>query len=166
MFAVHSGQAPHAFASAEEEGEFLEERVSRWRELSWKFRNTTYESLALEELEAWEMLRLEWLVDTKGSASAITACERLIERHHSSKLYARHLIRLGDLHADRVRGAFLRYRAHRVGFDVEAYQRALDQALAAYELARAERRPPSARLAEQKIGELLMVHEAVYADAP
>ena len=165
-FALHPGEVTLQLVGKPEERDFLDQRVSQWRELAWEFRNTSYEGLAFEELEAWEMLRLEWLAQNDPGPVAVAACERLIERHHESKLYAKHLIRLGDLHAREASGEYMRYRAHRGGFDVEHYQESLDRALSAYELARSEPRPSLVKLAKQKIDELLPAHEAVYADAP
>ncbi len=165
-FVLHSGQPTRRLAVPEEERDFLDQRIAKWRELAWEFRNTRYEGLAFEELEAWEMLRLEWLAQNDPGPVAVAACERLIERHHESKRYAKHLIRLGDLHAREASGEYMRYRAHRGGFDVEHYQESLDRALSAYELARSEPRPSLVKLAKQKIDELLTAHEAVYADAP
>ncbi len=127
--------------------------------MAWEFRKTSYEPLALEESEAWAMARVEALLRHRGIESGIEASRRLIEGHRSSKLYASHLIRLGDLYAEAARREHLRRRTDRRGLDTARYDAFLDRAFAAYELAGEQRRPQLRTEAHEKIEALLAVHQ-------
>ena len=154
-FAANAGE-PDELGGAE--AEFLDQRVARLRELAWEFRETSYGPLAMEELEAWEVLRLDWIARHWRPREAIQAGRRLVERHSESKLYAQHLIRLGDLYAEAARREQMSSRAKHRRFDATRYEALLDHAFAAYELAGEQRRPALRRQAETKIEALLATH--------
>jgi len=166
IFARDAGDTVESIAGSERELELLEARVDKWRELAWEYRGTLYEPLALEQAEAWEMLRADWIARNGELDAAIAACQRLVERHHPSKLYAKHLIRLGDRYAEAVQRVHLRSRAKLAPFDEERYEALLDQALSAYELAGEERKSASRREARMKIEVLLAYHRGTVAHAP
>ncbi len=165
-FARHAGPALDGAPQAQLELRAIERRVEKWRELAWEYRRTSFEPLAREEGESWEMLRVEWYARNGSPEEAISAARRLVEAERESKLYTRHLIRLGDLCADAARQEFLRYRAGLSRFDGPRYERWLDEALSAYELAGEARRSDQRALAENKIAALLAQHEGVRAQAP
>jgi hypothetical protein len=165
-FGRHSGPPQQAPPTPKDELALIEDRIAKWGELAWEYRGTTYEPLAREELEAWEMLRVEWFDHRRKPEEAIEACQRLVDRHQHSKLYAKHLIRLGDLYAEAARRQHLRFRAKAERFDARAYQDRIDHALAAYELAGEQRKPALRQEAQGKIGALLSYHRRVHADVP
>ena len=164
-FARYAGGSADPIATGDDELAFLNSRLNRWRELAWEYRDTSYEVLALAEAEAWEMLRVDWVKRNMSLKQAIEACRRLVERNHESKLYAKHLIRLGDLYAEAARGVHLRSRAQLGPFDAERYETLLDQAFSAYELAGEERKPGPRREAQMKIEALLAVHQQTFGYA-
>jgi hypothetical protein len=157
-FEQYAGGSAESPVTPESQRLFLDSRVERWRELAWEYRDSSYEPLALEEVEAWEMLRLDWIARNRGLDEAIVASRRLVERHGSSKLYAKHLIRLGDLFAEAARREHLRSRAQLAPFDEARYEALLDQAFSAYELAGEQRRPDLRMQAKAKINALLAYH--------
>jgi tetratricopeptide (TPR) repeat protein len=165
-FARHSGPLDPVPATPEDALERIEERIHVWHELALSHARTEFESLALEEAEAWEMLRVEWFARHRDPREAIEACRRLVERHHASKLYAEHMIRLGDLYADAAHQVFLRARAKLGPFDTERYEAFLDQAFAAYEVAAEQREGSTNDAAESKIEALLAQHEGVRGHVP
>ena len=166
LFARHAGDAVEPEGGSERELELLEAHVDKWRELAWDYRGTPYKPLALEQAEAWEMLRADWIARNRELDAAILACQRLVERHHASKLFAKHLIRLGDRYAEAAQRVHLRSRAKLAPFDEERYEVLLDQALSSYELAGEERKPASRREARMKIEALLAYHQGTVAYAP
>ena len=135
-----------------------EERLIQWREIVSAYRGSPYESLALEEQEAWQTHRVERLSRSQGIETALAACHKLIEEHRASKHYARHLILLGDLYSEAARAELTRHRTTRASFDASRYDALLDRAFSAYELA-GEQRYPSERVeASKKIEALLAAH--------
>ena len=140
--------------------ELIEARISHWKELAAEYRGSPYESLVWEELEAWGIEKVEAIRVSRGLEAAIAATHRLIEAHSTSKLYARHLIGLGDLYAEAARREF---NGHRVGtgFSPARYDALLDRAFSAYELAGVQRRPEAKLEADRKIEALLAAHEGV-----
>jgi hypothetical protein len=137
---------------------WLEKRVRMWSELAWELRNSRWEPLAREEAEAWEMLRVERLATAGQLSAAIEAGNKLAERNRRSKLYARHLIALGDLHADAARALEVQMRARSGESQLEGDRDALiERAFSAYELA------SEARMAEDRIAALARI-EALRAD--
>lgn len=160
-FARYTRPRAHPIVDPEERLEWINGRVNKWRELAWIHRNTSYEPLALEEAEVFEMERVEAKLEIRGLGKAIRSCHRLIERHPASKLYPRHLIRLGDLYAEAARREYRRHAVDRVAFDVIVYDSYLDRALSAYELAREQRRPALRAEANKKIEALLAIHKGV-----
>lgn len=165
-FVAHAGPPEQPLRTPEEERDWIDGRLEQWRNLAWESRGTIYEPLAREELEAWEMLRVEWFARHADSPEAIAAAERMIERHASSKLYPKHLIRLGDLYAQTARELYVRYRANAATFDGTRYEQMVDKAFASYELARQQRKAAFREEAQGKIGALLSYHQTVKADAP
>jgi hypothetical protein len=163
-FARHAGN-PEA-GVAEPDLRAIERRIAKWRELAWEYRGSSFEPLAREEAETWESLRVEWHARHGSPQEAIAAARRLVESERESKLHARHLIRLGDLCAEAARQEFLRYRAGLSRFDGARYERWLDEALSAYQLAGEARRSDQRVEAENKIAALLAQHEGVRAVAP
>ena len=136
----------------------LEQRVNQWGELAWDLRNSRWEPLAREEAEAWEMLRVERLATAGQLDAAIEAGEALAEHNRHSKLYARHLIALGDLHADAARALEVEKRTRAGEVQLEARRDALlERAFSAYELA------SEARMAEDRLAALARI-EALRAD--
>ena len=123
-----------------------------------------HRALALIEAESWAQAGVELLADTGRDSEAIRACLELVERHRESKLAPRHLIRLGDLHAESARLEHVRSRAERRSLDVGRYERSLERAFSAYELASEARKPLLRREAESKIEALLAYHEGVRSD--
>ncbi len=164
-FDRHAGGSTDPIGAADDEFAFLNARIEKWQELAWEYRDTSYGMLALEEAEAWEMLRVNWVARNRSIKKAIGACQRLVERNHESKLYAKHLIRLGDLYAEAARQVQLRSRAKHSPFDASRYETLLDQAFSAYELAGEERKPGPRREAQMKIEALLAVHQENFGHA-
>jgi hypothetical protein len=144
--------------SGEDELAALQERVRLWTELAWEVRGTRWEPLAREEAEAWEMLRVERLAAAGQLEAAIDAGRRLVEHHRASKLFARHLIALGDLHADGARALEVGKLTRSVHGEIDAERDALlESAFSAYELA------SEARAAEDRLAALARI-EALRAD--
>lgn len=158
-FAAASAHADAALDVAD-----IRARAMRWRALAAEHAGTGYESLALEEAEAWETLLVDQLERTQGAERALASCLRLIELNHASKLYSRHLIRLGDLYTDLARGSHARSRTSKSA-DLGPYEQLVDRALAAYELASEDRRPGLRGEAKARIEALLAAHRGVLADA-
>ena len=150
--------------AAEQELERIQAQVLRWRGLSYELVKTPYQSLALEEAELWEMLRVDSHLRHQGPESAIQSCVRLIEQNRDSKLYSRHLLRLGDLYADLAGSVYLRAQTRGPG-DLAEYEQLIDRALAAYELAAEDRRPGLRSEASARIEALLATHRGAVAYA-
>lgn len=166
LFAAHSAvpeQASEAFAN---DLEAMDAWSDQWMAIARELRGSSHASLALQEAESWDQARLELLASRGDLDGAIVACQRLIERHRDSKLYPRHLIRLWDLHAEAARQEYLAARSRRREIDTGRYERQLDLAFSAYELASESRKPPVQREAQTKIQALLAVHEGVLRDVP
>jgi hypothetical protein len=137
---------------------WLETRGRSWSELAWEMRATRWEPLAREELEAWQMLRVERLAAAGELDAAIEAGRQLAEQHRHSKLYGRHLIALGDLHADAARALEVEVRVRAGQTELEARREALiEHAFSAYELA------AEARASEDRLAALARI-EALRAD--
>ena len=163
-FSKYSG-SPRRELDAEERLPWIEHRVEKWQELAWEYRGTSYAPLALEEAEAWSMARVEAVLEQQGIEQGIASCRRLIERHRVSKLYASHLIRLGDLYAEGARRESPLYGLVGRRLDAARYDSYLDRAFAAYELAREQRRASLRAVANKKIEALLATHQGVTAGA-
>jgi hypothetical protein len=166
QFARHAGPPELAPQSPEEELDLISSRIRAWEELALEHHGTPFESLAREEAEAWEMLRVDWHERNRDVEEAILACRRLVERHHASKLHARHLIRLGDLHGEAAHAIYLRARAHLAPFDAERYEALLDQAFALYELAGDHPGGAARQEAANKLQALLARHEGLRPHVP
>jgi len=164
-FAAQSGPLEGFDADGTEAHQLLEDRIATWQTLAGEFRGTSYESLAREEAEAWQMLRVDLIARAGPVEAAIASCRRLVERNRDSKLVAKHLIRLGDLYAEAARQERLRSRAGLGVIDAAKYDQLLSKAFASYELAAEERTPVLRREATTKIEALLAHHEGVRADA-
>lgn len=164
-FAAASTAPERPFANAEEELVFVEGRLAAWRSLALEVRGTPQEPLALEEAESWEVLRVDGLERAGRLVDAIGACRTLIEAHRESKLFGKHLLRLGDLYADAARREQARARTQIAHLDVERYDSLLDQAFSAYELAGEDLKPALRREARTRIEALLAVHEGVKGHA-
>ncbi len=165
-FARHSGPPADPAETVEERLELIESRIRVWERLAHEHRSTLFEPLAREEVEAWDMMRIDWLARHRSTEEAVGACRRAVERHHASKLHATHLIRLGNLYAEAAHGIYARARARLARFDAEKYEDFLDHALSAYEAA-GERAGGSVRAeADGKIEALLARHEGVRAHVP
>ena len=139
--------------------ERIEARIARWQDLAREHRGTTHESLAREEAESWEVQRVDWLERHASLERALAASRRLIERNHASKHYASHLLRLGDLYADAARRE--QPAAGRRDPKAEVYERLLDRAFSAYELASEDRAAGLRREADTRIEALLAQHRGV-----
>ncbi len=145
--------------------EFIDRRIDAWLELAWTYRDSVYEPLAREESEVWEMLRVEHFARHAGAAGALESCHRLVQRHRHSKLYARHLIRLGDLYAQAAREEHLRGRTRVGTFNADQYEQWIDRAFASFELASEQRKPALRQEARIKIDALVAVHQGTLAHA-
>ena len=165
-FAEHAQRPDPPPANQDESLALIETRIRAWQGLALEYSGTPFGSLAREQAEAWGVVRVDWFSRHRGVEDAIGACERLLERHHASKLYAKHLIRLGDLYAEGVQQIYLRARTNLAPFDAERYEAFLDHAFAAYELAGEEPRGSAREEADSKIETLLAQHEGVRAHAP
>jgi hypothetical protein len=166
LFAAHaavSEQSADLFAG---DLELMAAWSEQWRQIARELRGSAPAALALQESERWDQARVELLAARGELDGAVAACGRLIERHRESKLYPRHLIRLGDLHAESARQEYVAARSHRRDLDSTRYERQLELAFSAYELASESRKPPVKREAETKIQALLAVHEGVRRDLP
>ncbi len=127
----------------------VEARIRDWREIVWELRGTSHASLAREELESWQVLRVERLAASGDAAAALDACERLVEAHRESKNVGRHLVRLGDLYAQAAR---LRAVEHSVAGAPATHAEVLvDRAFTAWELAAETRDAGARRAAEARI---------------
>jgi len=164
--AVAAAPPDAPFANPEEERAFIDGKIDRWRRLAEELANTAHEPLALEEVESWQVMRVDWFARNDKLADAITACDRLIESNRDSKLYAKHLLRLGDLYAASARRASLQARANLANLDPAQYETLLDQAFSAYELAAEDRRPALRKEARNRIEALLAYHEGAAARVP
>jgi hypothetical protein len=149
---------------AEQQLAAIEERLARWNELAQAEVDSGYAALAREETESWEILRVEFFARERSSEEAIEACNRLIEHHRQSKLYPRHVLRLGDLHAEAARREVLHARAVRAPLDETGYDKHLEAALSAYELASEARNTALRREAQSRIQSLLSYHDGVRSD--
>jgi tetratricopeptide (TPR) repeat protein len=165
-FAAASAAPEQPFASAADQLAFIERRIELWRGITLEVRDTPQESLAREEAESWEVMRVDWFARGDRLEDATRACRALIESNRESKLYAKHLLRLGDLFADSARREQLKARAHMSPFDASHYDALLDQAFSAYELASEDHKAALRREARTRIDSLLAYHEEVRAHAP
>jgi tetratricopeptide (TPR) repeat protein len=165
-FASASAPPSEPFANPEEERLFIEARIALWRKLADDVHGTPYEPLALEEIESWQVMRVDWYARGDRMADAISACENLLETNRESKLFGKHLLRLGDLYADSARREELRARANYSALDPSRYESFVDQAFSAYELAAEDRRPALRREARSRIEALLAYHEGAAARVP
>jgi tetratricopeptide (TPR) repeat protein len=165
-FAAASARPTEPFVSPEEERVFIEGRIARWRELAEATEGTPQQSLALEEVEAWQVMRVDWYARGDRLADAIGACENLLEGNRQSKLFGKHLLRLGDLYAASARRAELQSRANLQNLDPSHYESLVDQAFSAYELAAEDRRPTLRREARSRIDALLAYQEGAAARVP
>jgi len=162
-FALEGAPADFTDGDPEQDLARVEARIAAWDELIEAYGSTSFGPLAREEAEAWEILRVELYGRFRSADEAVVACNRLIERNRDSKLYAEHLIRLGDLHAAAARRESLVLRTRQDAFDVHSYDRSVGSALAAYELAAEARREGVRRQAQTRIATLLADHEGVRA---
>ncbi len=165
-FALAAAAPEQPFPNAAEELRFVEGRIELWRHLASEVRNTPYESLAREEAEAWEVMRVDVLARSGQLAEATRACRALIESNRESKRFGKHLLRLGDLYADSARREQLQARTNLARFDAARYDALLEQAFSAYELAGEDHKPAMRREARTRIDSLLSYHEEVTSHAP
>ena len=165
-FAQAAAAPEQPFADPAEELRFIEGRIELWRTLAREFLDTPQESLAREEAEAWEVMRVDWFARGGQLADATRACRGLVESNRESKLFAKHLLRLGDLYADSARREQLQAHANLARFDAERYDALLDQAFSAYELAAEDHKSALRREARTRIEALLAYHEEVRVHAP
>jgi hypothetical protein len=156
-FSAQKGPLPQQLEPEQQLRE-IEARTASWLALAEAERQPLDAALAREEAETWEVLRVETLARAQGSAAALQACTRLLERHRDSKLYPEHLLRLGDLHAQAARSAALRARAERAQLSETPYQQHLDGALAAYEQASEARSEDMRRAAQARLQGILSFH--------
>lgn len=167
--ASDGAEAMHAFAELKREPELasaetselelIQARIRAWRSLAAHYRGTHRSSLAWEEVEAWQILRVDWLSRNGEADRAIVACKQMIEHNRDSKLYARHLLRLGDLYADAARRARLHEHARLGPQRRDHYENLLENAFASYELAGEARAAGPRREAETRIAALIAFHE-------
>jgi tetratricopeptide (TPR) repeat protein len=165
-FALASAAPAQSFASEAEELEFIGARIGQWQALAVEFHAVPQESLAREEAEAWQVVRVDALTRQGERDEAIRACRALIESNRESKLFGRHLLQLGDLYADSARGEELKARTNLSPLDAAKYDALLDQAFSAYELAAEGHQPAMRREARTRIESLSSYHEEVRAHAP
>jgi hypothetical protein len=165
-FAHASAPPAEPFANPEAERLFIEGRIELWRQLAEEVHGTPYESLALEESESWQVMRVDWFARGDRLGDAISACENLLEANRDSKLFGKHLLRLGDLYADSARRVELQAHANFTSLDPSRYESLVDQAFSAYELAAEDRRPALRREARNRIEALLAYHEGAAARVP
>jgi hypothetical protein len=166
LFAQHSGPPDPVPFTPTETLNLIEARIHTWEGFALGFAGTSFESLAREEAEAWEITRVDWFARHRDPQEAIEGCRRLLERHHASKLHAKHLIRLGNLYAGAAQAIYLRARTKLARFDAERYEAFLDQAFAAYELAEEHPGGSARNEARSKIDALLAEHEGIRAHVP
>jgi len=165
-FASASAPPSEPFANPEEERLFIEARIALWRKLADDVHGTPFEPLALEEVESWQVMRVDWFARGDRLEDAISACQDLLEGNRESKLFGKHLLRLGDLYSDSARREELHARAHYKALDPSRYEAFVDQAFSAYELAAEDRRPALRREARSRIEALLAYHEGATARVP
>jgi tetratricopeptide (TPR) repeat protein len=165
-FAQAAAAPSEPFATPADELRFIEGRVERWRELALEHEGLPQESLAREEAESWEVMRVDWFARGGQPDAAVAACRTLIESHRDSKLFANHLLRLGDLYADAAQREQLNARTRMSSFDAERYDALLDQAFSAYELAGEDHKSALRHEARTRIEALLAYHERVSGHAP
>ncbi len=144
----------------------IETRIDDWRSLAAHYRGNPRSALAWEEVEDWQTLRVDWFARRGETALAILACRRLIEHNPDSKRHAQHLIRLGDLYADSAMRSRLHKRPSSGLERAQEYEKLLDKAFAAYELAVDDRSPGLRREAETRIEALIAFHEGSKTHAP
>jgi tetratricopeptide (TPR) repeat protein len=165
-FALAAAAPEQPFTNAAEELAFIESRIELWQRIALDVRDTPQESLAREEAESWQVMRVDWFARADRLDDATRACRALIESNRESKLYAKHLLRLGDLYADSARREQLQAGANLARFDTERYDALLDQAFSAYELAGEDHKSALRREARTRIEALLAYHDGVRAHAP
>ncbi|MEX2204744.1 MAG: hypothetical protein WEF50_00780 [Myxococcota bacterium] len=165
-FALAATPPQQPFASQIEELQFASERIDVWRGLALEYRDVPQESLAREETEAWEVMRVDGFARSGQLSEAIRACRALVESNRESKLFGKHLLRLGDLYADSARREQLKARTNIARFDAAKYDGLVDQAFSAYELAGEAHQPAMRREARTRIDSLQSYHEEVRAHAP
>jgi len=139
----------------------IDRRIAAWTEAAEQMTDPGYASLAREEVEGWERLRVHFLARERGLGDAIDAYEQLVRHHAESKLHPRHLIELGDLHAEEVRDIVLWARAQQEALEGTAFESHFDSALAAYELASEAPLPMFREEAQSRIQALLAYHDGV-----
>jgi tetratricopeptide (TPR) repeat protein len=167
LFGAHVAAARAAADTpASRDPAYIRAWVGQWTALAEASSGTAYESLALEEAEAWDQAYVEILVSRGDTEAGLRACHQLIAHHRDSKSYPGHLIRLGDLYAETLRRRHVSVLARRVEFDARAYERDLERAFSAYQMAAEARVPRLRKLAEMKIQALLAYHEGVQSDVP
>src|SRR5262245_54320257 len=127
-FALAAAPPDAPFASPDEERSFIDGKIGLWRRLAEEVQDTPHEPLALEEIESWQVMRVDSFARSDRLGDAIASCEKLIESNRDSKLYAKHLLRLGDLYAASARRASLQARANLASLDPAEYETLLDQA--------------------------------------
>ncbi len=138
--------------------------IRAWNGLAVALGDSEYASLAQLESEALEQAEVEIYAADGDIDGAIDVCQRLVTHHRLSKLYPRHLIRLGDLYAEVARREHRRAQTTREPLNVSRYEHHLERAFAAYELASEARKPTLRREARAKIESLLAFHEGVRSD--
>ena len=139
----------------------IDARISEWLETARREPDPEYASLAREEAESWEIVRVSFLWHSGNPDEAIAACRRAVQEHRSSKLYPKHLLMLGDLHADRAREIVAWSRAQQQGLGDTPYEGHFESAVAAYELASEARIPVFRREAQSRLQALLTFHDGV-----
>ncbi len=159
-------RAPELATAEAGELELMEARINAWRTLAAHYRGSHRSSLAWEEVEAWQTLRVDWLSRNGEADRAIVACRQMIEHNRDSKLYPRHLLRLGDLYADAARRARLHEHTRLGPERRDRYETLLENAFSSYELAGEARTPGPRREAETRIAALIAFHERSHNDGP
>ncbi len=165
-FALAAAAPAEPFAAPADELRFIEERIEAWRALALEHRGWPQESLAREEAEAWQVMRVDWFARGGDLDAAVAACRSLIESERESRQFANHLLRLGDLYADAARREQLKARTRMTRFDAERYDSLLDQAFSAYELAGEDHKSALRREARTRIDALLAAHQRVSGHVP
>ncbi len=139
----------------------IRQRAEVWTALASSESDPTYRALALSEAESWDVLGVITQAHREGPAKALVSCESLVDRNRGSKLHARHLILLGNLHTDVAMELVSRSRSEQqplMSGDYEAHFRA---AVSAYELAAESRIAAFRREAESRLQALFAYHEGV-----
>lgn len=158
-FAAHV--RPLQGRTPEEELAAIEARIAEWTELAQTESDPGYASLAREEVEGWEMRRVELFAGRRSRAEAIAACVDLLKHHSESKLYPQHLVRLAGLHAESAREEVIRARTEHIPLGESAYEKHFQEALSAYELASETRNALLRREAQSRLQSLLLFHDEV-----